>query len=157
VPLVSSASDTTNSIQQFPTITHDGVASLYVAWTDHRLPATFGKNREVYYKVGTGFVTGVEAGAAPPLARLLRNYPNPFNPATKIVFRIDRDAQASLRVFDVRGRLVRTLVDSYLAAGQRTVEWDGRDDSGHSVASGTYYMRLEGGGSYASKTINLLK
>jgi len=157
VPLVSSASDTTNSIQQFPTIAHDGVASLFVAWTDHRLPATFGKNREVYYKVGTGFVTGVEAGAAPPLARLLRNYPNPFNPATKIVFRIDRDAQTSLRVFDVRGRLVRTLVDSYLGAGQRTVEWDGRDDSGHSVASGTYYMRLEGGGSYASKTINLLK
>jgi hypothetical protein len=157
VPLVSSASDTSNSVQQFPTIAHDGVANLYVAWTDYRLPASIGKNREIYYKVGTGFVTGVETEAAPPLARLLRNYPNPFNPATKIAFRLERDAQATLRVFDVHGRLVRTLVDSYLAAGPRTVEWDGRDDRGHPLASGTYYMRLQGGGTYTSRVVNLLK
>ena len=78
--------------------------------------------------------------SAQALTRLLRNYPNPFNPATKIVFRLERDAQASLRIFDVHGRLVRTLVDSYLAAGQREVEWDGRDDHGRSLASGTYFM-----------------
>ena len=157
VPLVSAASDTTNSMQQFPTIVHDGVGDLFVAWTDHRLPASTGKNREVYYKVGTGQVTGIETVAAPPLTRLLRNYPNPFNPSTKIVFRMERDAQTSLRVFDVHGRLVRTLVDSYLAAGQREVQWDGRDDHGRALASGTYFMRLEGGGSYATKTVNLLK
>jgi hypothetical protein len=157
VPLVSAASDTSNSVQQFPSITHDGQATLYVAWTDHRLPATSGNNREVYYKVGTGFVTGVETEGTAPLARLLRNYPNPFNPATKIMFRLDRDAQATLRVFDVHGRLVRTLVDSYLAAGPRTVEWDGRDDRGRPLASGTYYMRLQGGGTYVSKAVNLLK
>jgi flagellar hook assembly protein FlgD len=87
----------------------------------------------------------------------LRSYPNPFNPATKIVFRLERDAQATLRVFDVHGRLVRTLVDSYLAAGPRTVEWDGRDDRGHPLASGTYYMRLQGGGTYVSRAVSLLK
>ena len=157
VPLVSSASDTSNSVQQFPTIVHDGVANLYVAWTDYRLPASIGKNREIYYKVGTGFVTGVETESAPLVTRLLRNYPNPFNPATKIVFRLERDAQATLRVFDVHGRLVRTLVDSYLAAGPRTVEWDGRDDRGHPLASGTYYMRLQGGGTYVSRAVSLLK
>ena len=157
VPLVSAASDTSNSVQQFPTIAHDGVANLYAAWTDYRLPASIGKNREIYYKVGTGFVTGVETEAAPLLTRLLRNYPNPFNPSTKIVFRLERDAQASLRVFDVHGRLVRTLVDSYLAAGPRTVEWDGRDDRGRPLASGTYYMRLQGGGTYVSRAVSLLK
>jgi len=157
VAVVSAESDTTDSVQQFPTITHDGEATLYVAWTDHRLPASLGKNREVYYKVGTGFVTGVEGEGSAPLARLLRNYPNPFNPSTRITFRLERDAQATLRVFDVHGRLVRTLVDSYLAAGPRTVEWDGRDDHGRSLASGTYYMRLQGGGAYASRTVNLLK
>jgi hypothetical protein len=156
IPLVSAASDTTNSMQQFPSITHDGDGKLYAAWTDHRLPASQGKNREVYYKAGTGQVTGVTA-AAPALTRLLRNYPNPFNPATKIVFRLERDAQASLRIYDVHGRLVRTLVDSYLAAGQREVQWDGRDDHGRALASGTYFMRLEGGGAYATKTVNLLK
>ena len=157
VPLVYAATDTTNSVQQFPTIAHDGVANLYVAWTDWRLPASSGKNREIYYKVGTGFVTAVQTEETAPLARLLRNYPNPFNPATKIVFRLERDAQATLRVFDVHGRLVRTLVDSYLAAGQRTVEWDGRDDRGHPLASGTYYMRLQGGGTYVSRAVSLLK
>ena len=157
VPIVSAASDTSNSVQQFPAITHDAEATLYVAWTDHRLPASIGKNREVYYKVGTGFVTGVETEPVAPVARLLRNYPNPFNPATKITFRLERDAQATLRVFDVQGRMVRTLVDSYLAAGPRTVEWDGRDDRGRPLASGTYYMRLQGGGTYTSKIVNLLK
>jgi hypothetical protein len=157
VPLVSAASDTSNSVQQFPTITHDGDGTLFVSWTDYRLPASTGKNREIYYKVGTGQITGVAATEAPALTRLLRNYPNPFNPATKILFRLERDAQASLRIFDVHGRLVRTLVDSYLAAGQREVEWDGRDDHGRSLASGTYFMKLEGGGTYATKTVNLLK
>ena len=102
-------------------------------------------------------MTGVETEAPAPLARLLRNYPNPFNPATKIAFRLDRDAQATLRVFDVHGRLVRTLVDSYLAAGPRTVEWDGRDDRGRPLGSGTYYMRLQGGGTYVSRAVSLLK
>ena len=157
VPLVYAATDTSNSVQQFPTITHDGVANLYVAWTDHRLPASIGKNREIYYKVGTGFVTGVEGEGSAPLARLLRNYPNPFNPSTTIKFSLERDAQVALRVFDVHGRLVRTLLDSYLAAGPRTVEWDGRDDRGRFLASGTYYMRLQGGGQYVSRTVNLLK
>ncbi len=157
VPIVYAATDTTNSIQQFPGIAHDGVANLFVTWTDHRLPATFGRNKDVYYKVGTGFVTAVESSEAPPLTRLLRNYPNPFNPATRIEFGLERDAQVSLRVFNVQGRLVRTLVDSYLAAGPRTVEWDGKDDAGSAVASGTYYMKLEGGGSYQSHTVNLLK
>lgn len=158
VPLVYAATDSSNSIQQFPGITHDAGGSLYVAWTDQRLPSTPpAKNKDVYYKYGTGFVTGVETSVAPSLTRLLRNYPNPFNPATKIVFRLDRDSEATLRIFDVNGRLVRTLVDSYLASGSRTVEWDGRDDQGRSLASGTYYMRLQAGGEYVNKSLNLLK
>jgi len=86
-----------------------------------------------------------------------QNYPNPFNPVTRIQFVLDRDTRVSLRVFDVQGRAVRTLVDSYLSAGQRVVGWDGRDDSGRSLASGTYFLRLAGGGSYLSRTVNLIK
>jgi flagellar hook assembly protein FlgD len=102
-------------------------------------------------------VTGIEEAPAPVLSKLLKNYPNPFNPLTRISFRMERDAQVSLRVFDVHGRLVRTLVDDYLAAGPRVVEWDGTDDRGLPASSGTYYLRLQGGGTYASRTINLLK
>lgn len=155
--LVYSATDPTNSVQQFPGIVHDGIAQLYVTWTDERLPATIGKNKDAYYKVGTGFVTAVGTSPSPTLSRLLRNYPNPFNPRTKIHFTLTRDAQALLRVYDVRGRLVRTLVDSFVASGSRTVEWDGTDDRGAALASGTYFLRLDAGRDFASRTVTLLK
>lgn len=156
-PLVYSATDPTNSVQQYPGIVHDGIAELYVTWTDERLPATIGKNKDAYYKVGSGYVTAVDG--APPVAssRLLRNYPNPFNPRTTVHFTLSRDGQVLLRAFDARGRLVRTLVDSFVAAGSRSVEWDGRDDRGGAVASGTYFLRLEAGGDFMTRPVTLLK
>jgi hypothetical protein len=156
-PLVSAASDPSNSVQHNAGITHDGVGYTYVTWTDERMPATFGNNKEAFYKLGFGFVTDAPVPDATPLSRLLRNYPNPFNPRTTVEFVLDRDAQASIRVFDAQGRLVRTLVDSYLAAGRRSVTWDGKDDAGGSVASGVYFLRLQAGGDFSSKSVNLLK
>lgn len=156
-PLVYSATDPTNSAQQYPGIAHDDFGRAYVAWTDERLPATFGKNKEAFYKVGGNAITGVEASEIPALTRLLRNYPNPFNPATKIQFVMDRDAQVTLRVFDVQGRVVRSLLDSYLSAGPRVISWDGRDDSGRTLPSGTYFLKLQGGGRYLTRSVNLVK
>ena len=156
-PLVYSATDTTNSVQQYPGIAHDEFGTAYVTWTDERLPASIGKNREVFYKTGTNVVTAVPVPERPALARLLRNYPNPFNPITKVNFVLDRSAQVSLRVFDVQGRAVRTLLDGYLSSGPRIVGWDGRDDRGQQLPSGTYFLRLGGGGSYLSRTVNLVK
>ena len=155
--LVSAASDTTNSLQHFPGITHDGTGYTYVTWTDERLPASLGKNKEAFYKLGFGFVTAAPVTGTAPLTRLLRNYPNPFNPRTTIDFSLDQDAQTSIRVYDVQGRLVRQLVDSYLAAGRRSVTWDGKDDAGTSVASGVYFLRLEAGGQFSTRSVNLLK
>ena len=155
--IVGAGTDTTNSVQRFPGVVHDEFGVAYAAWTDERLPASIGKNRDVWYKVGHDVVTAVESPEKPLLAGLLRNYPNPFNPVTKIQFVLERDAQISLRVFDVQGRAVRTLVNGYVAAGSRVVGWDGTDDSGRSLASGTYFVRLQGGGKYLSRTINLVK
>lgn len=156
-PLVWAATDTTNSIQQFPAITHDGLGSTYVAWTDQRFPASLGKNREAFYKIGFNVVTAVEPSPQPSVARLLRNYPNPFNPRTKVDFTLDRDAMATLRVYDASGRLVRTLLDSFVAAGRHSAAWDGRDDAGRSAASGVYFLRLQAGGQFLSRTVNLIK
>jgi hypothetical protein len=156
-PLVYAATDTSNSVQQAPGIVHDEFGTAYVAWTDERLPASIGKNREVFYKVGLDVITAVPVSEKPALARLLRNYPNPFNPITRVQFTLDRSAQVSLRVFDVQGRVVRTLLDSYLSSGPRVIAWDGRDDRGRQLPSGTYFLRLVGGGSYLSRTVNLVK
>ena len=149
--------DTTNQIQEKAGIAHDEFGNSYATWTDYRLPASSGRNKDVWYKQGTQIVTAVEGTPAPWGSPLLRNYPNPFNPETTVQFRLSHDAQTSLRVYDVHGRLVRTLLDSYLAAGFRTVTWDGKDDGGRPVASGSYFLRLQGGGTYLSRTVNLIK
>ena len=155
--LVSAASDTTNSVQHFPGLTHDGTGLSYLAWTDERMPASGGSNKEAFYKQGFGNVTAAPVAGTSPLTRLLRNYPNPFNPRTTIDFSLDRDAQTNIRVYDVQGRMVRQLVDSYLAAGRRSVTWDGKDDTGAPVASGVYFLRLEAGGHFSTRSVNLLK
>jgi hypothetical protein len=74
---------------------------------------------------------------------LLQNRPNPFNPSTRIVFELPAPASLSLRVFDLQGRLVRTLVSGPLPGGIHEVTWGGRDDAGRPVSSGVYYYRLE--------------
>jgi hypothetical protein len=73
---------------------------------------------------------------------LLQNYPNPFNPETEISYSLPEAAQVRLTVYNVLGRRVRTLVDEYQTEGQKSVHWDGKDDSGSNVASGIYFYRL---------------
>ncbi|MBE0565780.1 MAG: lamin tail domain-containing protein [Krumholzibacteria bacterium] len=88
----------------------------------------------------------VSAVPVPGLFSELRgNVPNPFNPSTAVFFSLDRDGHARLDIYDVRGRQVRTLVDAQLTAGSYdgAYRWDGRDDQGRSVTSGTYFQRLE--------------
>jgi hypothetical protein len=74
---------------------------------------------------------------------LYPNSPNPFNPTTTIRFDLPRAGRVKVRIHDVAGRLVRTLVDEMLPASSHVRQWDGRDDRGHMVGSGTYLLRLE--------------
>jgi len=83
------------------------------------------------------------ASSTPTATVLHGNYPNPFNPMTTIQFDLGQSGPVSLRVFDVKGRLVRTLVNGALAAGRIERVWDGMDDHGQRTASGVYFYRLE--------------
>ncbi len=75
--------------------------------------------------------------------KLQQNVPNPFNPSTSISYEVPvGGGQVALRVYDISGRLVRTLVDGFETSGLRTVNWNGTDDQGRSVASGVYYYQL---------------
>jgi len=78
----------------------------------------------------------------PTVFTLENNYPNPFNPITNIKFALPRDGHVSLRVFDLSGRLVRTIVDENLSRAVHTYQWDGADESGRPMASGTYYYQV---------------
>jgi hypothetical protein len=89
---------------------------------------------------------------------LIQNYPNPFNPQTTIAYDLPKQEAVSLRVFDLSGRLVRMLVDSEIvASGRQEAVWNGRDDTGRRVASGTYFYRLEAGEYSETKRMALIK
>ncbi len=78
----------------------------------------------------------------PEVAMLTGNYPNPFNPATTISYSLPQDSDVQLEVYNVRGQLVKTLVDGYQQAGERHAVWNGTDDSGREVGSGVYFYKL---------------
>jgi len=88
---------------------------------------------------------------------LAQNRPNPFNPRTMIRFSLDAEAPARLIVYDVKGRVLRTLVDERKSAGSHSVVWDGRDDAGHRLTSGVYLYRLESGERMVTRKLMLLQ
>ncbi len=101
----------------------------------------------------------VAAEAAPlaPPAFLAQNLPNPFNPSTEIRFGLSREGQVALRIFDVRGRMLRTLVQGTLAAGEHSARWDGNNDRGEAMGSGVYFYRLVGPAGVSQRRMVLLR
>jgi len=89
--------------------------------------------------------------------KLGNSYPNPMNPSARIDFSIKESGRATLRVFDVSGRLINTLVDKKMDAGNHFVVWDGTDSWGRSVASGVYFYQIEANGYKEAKKIMVLK
>jgi hypothetical protein len=106
-----------------------------------------------------GYVTDVAEAEDIVLAEstLRQNYPNPFNPKTTVAFSLRDAGHVNLSVYDVSGRLVRTLVDGSRGTGQHAVVWAGRDDAGCAVASGIYYCRLVTSGCVETRKMVLLK
>ncbi len=101
-----------------------------------------------------------EQASIPKSVELLQNYPNPFNPDTRIQFKLRSGRlplHTTLRIYNVRGQLVRTLLDEERTGGDYSVLWDGRDKSGDEVSSGIYFCRLSAGSSSQVKKMVLLK
>jgi hypothetical protein len=89
---------------------------------------------------------------------LLANYPNPFNPLTSIRYDVPvGGGVVTLRIYDLEGRLVRTLVDGYQSAGRKATTWYGRNNQGQKVASGVYFYRMTAPGFEMTRKMILLK
>jgi hypothetical protein len=103
--------------------------------------------------------TAAPGGPAPSVpAATLRAHPNPFNPQVTVAFSLPAAGAISLHVHDLAGRRVRTLLDRVpLAAGPHTTSWDGRDQAGRAVPSGTYLLRLTGAGATAVRSVTLVR
>jgi hypothetical protein len=101
------------------------------------------------------FETSIDTPAYP--FALLQNHPNPFNPSTDIGFTLNRDSNVILAVYDLSGRLVRTLVNGHRTAGTYSESWNGIDDNGNKTASGVYFYRIVSDHGALTKRMVLLK
>lgn len=98
-------------------------------------------------KVKSGGPAAVSAFAAP----------NPFNPSTKVYMSLKSAGSATVRIFSLEGRLVRTLHDGYAAAGSHELHWNGLDNAGRKVTSGVYFLSVQSAGTKAVDKLYLLK
>jgi hypothetical protein len=102
-------------------------------------------------------VTAPLIGGSGSAIALSQNRPNPFSPSTSISFVLDARGPADLSIYDLHGRLVRTLVHGVLAPGPNQVLWDGRDSKGRPAGSGLYFYRLRVGQEERTRRMVLLR
>ncbi|MRR52235.1 MAG: T9SS type A sorting domain-containing protein, partial [Rhodocyclaceae bacterium] len=120
----------------------------------------FRTNKYSYYTVSRSETP--EKGGGPSASReytelLCQNRPNPVRGGTVISFNMKTESGMSLRVYNLDGQLVRTLISGHRAAGHHEVHWDSRDDDGKTVASGIYVYRLVAGDLLATKKLTVLR
>jgi hypothetical protein len=105
-----------------------------------------------YPYVLTDRPTGVSPNGSNPTVpnafALYQNYPNPFNPVTTITYQLPETGAASLKIYDLLGREIVTLVNEDMPAGTHTVQWNGRNSAGNGAASGIYFYQVQSSGGY---------
>ena len=88
---------------------------------------------------------------------LMQNFPNPFNPITTIRYAISKEAKVTLKIYNVLGQEVKTLVDEIQTSGHQAIQWDSRNNIGNSVDSGVYFYRMQVAGFVQTKKLLLLR
>ncbi len=88
---------------------------------------------------------------------LAANYPNPFNPTTTIKYGLKSDSNVNLAIYNLKGQLVKTLVNKHQKAGYHKIVWNGKDNSGKTASSGVYFFRIKAGKFTSTKKMIMLK
>ncbi len=138
----------------------DQATQRHYALSEHTpvwLQANEGKRHLTLYVGNRAYIAAQRLENLPKSIQLESNYPNPFNPETRIVFGLPEASAVRLTVYDVLGREVRTLQQGNVAAGWHELVWDGRDAFGRVMATGLYVYRLEAQGKALTKTMVLVK
>ena len=123
--------------------------------TGHSISKVKAKEGDVAIPVRAGGSTFDDV--KPAQFELKGNYPNPFNPETVIMFDLPQQTPVTLKVYNILGQVVNTVVDDVLPAGSHAVRWDGKNDQGHDVASGVYFYRIKAGGFESTQKMTLLR
>lgn len=130
-----------------------GGPGAFVIWQDYQN----GAEPLFQWHCSGGVQVEVAEGAPPALPAGPFARPNPFNPSTTISFRLPESGRVELAVYDVRGRLVRTLLEGVRPAGEESVVWDGTDNGGAPLSSGVYFVRLTRGNDAQATKVVLVK
>ena len=129
----------------------DGVGGAIITWDDYR-----SGNYDIYAQRVPAGITDVPLTSKAPTG-LSQNVPNPFNPLTRVTFSMAVPGEVSLRIYDIAGRMLRTLAEGWREPGMYSEVWDGRGDDGIVLPSGVYFYSLKAGGVVATKKMVLLK
>lgn len=105
----------------------------------------------------TALDTDDEKSPGPGFFALGQNFPNPFNPSTTIPVNLERSGFITIRVYDILGRKLKTIVSRHLRQGEYLFQWDGADDQGCQAPAGVYFYRLDNGQTGYTRTMILLK
>jgi len=136
------------------------------AGTNLVLPIVFEDLDNISRPQGIGFdigcyefttTTEVVEENIPRSFQLFQNYPNPFNPSTTVRFQVPIESEVTIKIYDILGREIKTLFSEQMQRGTNTVEWDGLNDAGVRMSSGTYIYRIVAGEFVQSKKMLLLK
>ena len=109
----------------------------------------------VSFKAPTG--VNQTAELVPSSFKLNQNYPNPFNPTTAISYQLSASSHVSLKVYDILGKEIATLVNGQKPAGNYKIVWDGTDNFGNKVTSGVYFYRIDTDNFVQTKKMVLMK
>jgi len=111
---------------------------IEITWVNHNNEPT---DEPLFEGLGTVFAE-VNAMNIPEKFGLSQNYPNPFNPTTVISYQLPVNSDVQLQIYNIRGQLVKTLIDREIEAGYHQIHWNGQNEIGRPVASGVYFYIL---------------
>ena len=107
--------------------------------------------------ITTTSVEGAHSNSLPTDFELKQNFPNPFNPNTTIQFQLPAASHMSLKIYNLDGQLIKTLISEQMTAGNHNVNWDGTNDLGIKVGSGLYFYRIQAGRFTTARRMILIK
>jgi hypothetical protein len=106
-----------------------------------------------------GVSTPVDGGGSSPPSRApsLEVYPNSFNPVTQIAYELDEPGRIEIRVYDLLGRRIKTVLDGRVSSKRGSVAWDGRDADGRTMPTGIYLVGLETEAGVTARKVSLIR
>lgn len=132
-------------------VNNDGLKECIFSKFDY--PFFNGYNLEVYSTPASG----IEELDTPTQFQLFQNFPNPFNPSTTIKFNLSSDSPVHIKIFDVKGELIRTIAADIKTAGENEIIWDGTNDKGIKQPSGVYLYQLSSNVNTEARKMILLR